>query len=528
MADEAPPSSLGRQVGLAALMLSVSILLSRILGFARDILVTNYYGAGFESDAYLTAFVLPEVMNYFLTGGTLSITFIPLFSSYMSKQDEGGGWHLFSVIATVMGGALGVATVVGWVYADTIVPWIAPGFESQAQLDLTVKMTRIVLPAQLAFYWGGLIQATLFVREKFWPAAVSPLVYNVCIILGGVLLREHVGVAGFSVGVLVGAVLGPFGVPLWAARKEVKYRPTLQIGAPGFRRFILLTLPLMLGATLISADEWLLKQFGSSTQGAITWLNHSRKLMMVISGLIGQAVGQAALPYLSRLFDQGEEGQMGELISQGLQRIAFLSLIAAGGLMAVSKPLVFVLYQRGAFTPEDASKTALLLMVFCLGLTAWTMQSLAVRGFYARQDTKTPMITGVSVLGVMIPVYWGLNSVWGPTGLAVASVLGVSLNLAALVVVYRRKVGRLPVRNVLGGGGRGLGAALIALGVAWAVGWGLEGELDITSTWQGIGAIAAQGGAFGGVVGVYLVARKPEEFAPVWEKVARKLGRRQS
>ena len=301
-------------MGIAAVILSVSVLLSRVLGFLREAVIAYSHGASAATDAYYAAFTLPDLMNYFLAGGTLSVTFIPLFSAFVSRGDEAGGWRLFSVVATTMGAALLVFTVLLELAAPQIVPLLVPGFDDPKQLELAVLMTRIVIPAQLCFYFGGLLQATLFVREIFWPAAIAPLIYNLCIILFGVLLDPWLGISGFAIGVVVGALLGPLGIPLWAARREVKFAPRFAPRDAGFRQFILLTLPLMLGVGLVTVDEWLLRYFGSlHADGAITWLNNARKLMLVLFAVIGQAAGQAALPYLTRLFHEGREDEMAEM-----------------------------------------------------------------------------------------------------------------------------------------------------------------------------------------------------------------------
>lgn len=513
-------------MGLAAVMLSVSILLSRILGFLRDVIVTTWHGAGVASDAYYAAFTLPEVMNYFLAGGTLSITFIPLFSSYMNKGDEDGGWRLFSIVATTIGSLLLVASIVLELIAPQLVPILYPGFTDPAQLSLTVAMTRIVIPAQLAFYIGGLLQATLFVRETFWPSALSPLIYNLCIILGGVLLEPWFGIQGFAIGVLVGALLGPLGLPLLASWKHLKFRPRVDLSDPGFRRFVVLTLPLMLGATLVTVDEWFLKVFGSlSEDGAITWLNHSRKLMMVLFAVIGQAAGQAALPFLSKLFVEGKEDEMGEMLATSLQRVVFLSIIGAAGLIALADPIVYTLYHRGEFTVADANQTASLLVLFSLGMTSWASQSLAVRGFYARQDTLTPMIVGVCVLIVSAPIYWLLHRSFGVEGLAMATSIGITLNVLAIVFTYRWRAGSLPLTGVLESLGRGLGFGLLgAVGARGAL-WLLAGVLDRTTFMGASLELMAGSIAFGLLAGAAMWSMRPPELEVVLEKVRRKLRR---
>lgn len=235
-----PQTSTARRLGLAAVLLAVSTLLSRLLGFGREVIISTQHGATGQTDAYYAAFTLPELMNYFLAGGTLSITFIPLFSSYIARGDEEGGWRLFSTVATTMGAALLVATVLAEVGAPWLVPLLLRGEQAPELLDLTIVMTRIVLPAQLFFYVAGLLNATLFAREVFWPSALAPLVYNGCIILGGVLLEPWMGIKGFAVGALAGAALGPLGLALYASRGALRFTPRFAPRDPGFIRFALL------------------------------------------------------------------------------------------------------------------------------------------------------------------------------------------------------------------------------------------------------------------------------------------------
>ncbi len=514
-------------MGIAALMLSVSTLLSGVLGFLRDVLVTSWYTAGIQSDAYYAAFKLPDMMNYFLAGGTLSITFIPLFSAYLARDQEREGWKLFSTIASLIGLILVVVTLVMMVIAPDVIPIMFPGFESDEQIALTVSMTRIVLPAQIAFYIGGLVQATLFSRETFWPAAISPLVYNIAIIAGGAALGPWLGIQGFAVGALIGAICGPLCVPLWAARHQIRYRPNFDVRSDGFRRFIALTLPLMLGATLVTVDNWLLAFFGSThAEGSVTLLNHSRKLMVFLFAIIGQAAGQAALPFLAKLHASGKEHEMGQMLSMSLSRVVFLAIFAASGLAVVGEPLVYVLYHHGKFTAEDAEVTTRLLWIFCLGLTSWAAQTIAARAFYARQDTLTPMVVGTIVLAVSLPLYWGLDEALGVYGLACATSVSITLNVAAIITVYRWRAGELPLAPLTGAAARALLGALPATAIAWGAGYALQtwGALQVSGAFWEAGAIlVAQSVVFGAVMLGYFMVAKPEESEVVMEKVGRKL-----
>ena len=519
--------SVGRRMGIAALILSVSILLSRVLGFLREAIIAHLHGASAATDAYYAAFTVPDLMNYFLAGGTLSITFIPLFSAHMSKGDEPGGWRLFSTVATTMGALLIVFTVLLTIFAPELIPHLFPGFSGNAeQLALTVRMTRIVLPAQLAFYLGGLISATLFVRETFWPSAISPLIYNLGIILGGVALAPWLGIEGFAVGVLVGAVLGPLGVPLWAARKDIQFEFRFAPRDPDFRKFVWVTIPLMLGVSLVTVDEWLLRYFGSMhAEGAISWLNNSRKLMMFGFAVIGQAAGQAALPYLTRLFHEGKAVELGDMLSNSLRRVAFVSMVASAGLVALAQPIVFVVFRRGAYSATDAQMTSTLLVVFALGLTAWAVQTLAVRGFYACEDTWTPMILGSVVTVLSAPLYWYLNGQYGLPGLAASTTIGMSVNAVATLVVFRTRGGHLPIAPIATGAFRGLAFALACGVPAWFAARfaaGIE-PADMVSQ---LLALVAGGGVFGVIAATLVVVVRPEELEVVVGKIARRLKRR--
>ncbi len=525
MNDESD-ASMGERMGWAALLLSASMFLSRILGFLRDAIVAYLHGASPATDAYYAAFTLPDLMRYFLAGGTLSITFIPFFSSYVTEGDEEGGWQLFSNIATIMGSALVIFILaLEWI-APWAIPRLNPGFEPGRQIDLAIWMTRIVIPAQMAFYIGGLLQSTLFVKEVFWPSAVAPLIYNICIILGGVLLDPWLGIGGFAVGVLVGAFLGPLGLPLWAARHEVEYTPQFDPTDSDFKSFVALTLPLMVGVSLLTADKWILRYFGSHIDGAITWLNNSRKLMLVLFAIIGQAAGQAALPYLSRLYSEERETEMGEMLAGSLRRVGFLAVIGSAGLIIAAEPMVYVVFRRGAFTAADASQTAHILFFFALGLIGWTMQSLANRGFYARKDTITPMIIGSSIVVVVLPLYYVLFEQFGPAGLAATTSIGISLNALVTLVVYRYQTNELPLAPIGLGLVRGLLFAIVATLAAQMVRMGANRiwSINLDHLGHAIPLLASMGAAFFGAAGLLSLIYRPPEIETVREKVIDKIG----
>src|SRR3989304_4631099 len=196
-----------RQIRRAAAVMMASVFLSRILGYARDAVIAYRHGATPETDAYFAAFTIPDFLNYLLAGGALSITFIPIFARYLAEGREEDGYRSFSSIATVMGIAMLFFVIVGEFLTEQLIPLIAPGAPPD-QVHLAARLTRIVLPAQLFFYLGGLLMAVQYARNRFFLPATAPLIYNARIILGGLLLGRTIGMAGFAWGVLAGALVG--------------------------------------------------------------------------------------------------------------------------------------------------------------------------------------------------------------------------------------------------------------------------------------------------------------------------------
>ena len=179
-----------RTIGIASLIYGVSILLSRLIGLIRESVIGRTLGGGQEADAYWTAFVLPDFLNYLLAGGVLSIVFIPIFAGYITRDDEAGGWLAFSQIANALCLVLIPLTAVLWIMTPEITRWIAPGMTGE-QHTLLVELTRIILPAQIFHLLGGLISATLQARDKHLAPALAPILYTGSIVLEGHCCPEH-------------------------------------------------------------------------------------------------------------------------------------------------------------------------------------------------------------------------------------------------------------------------------------------------------------------------------------------------
>lgn len=492
-----------KQIGRAAMLMMASVFLSRLLGYARDAVIAYQHGATPETDAYFAAFTIPDFLNYLLAGGALSITFIPIFSRCLAEGREEDGHRSFSAVATIMGIAMLFFVIVGEFLAEKLVPVIAPGF-SPEQIAIAARLTRIVLPAQVFFYFGGLLMAVQFARNRFLLPALAPLVYNAGIIAGGLLFGRTLGMAGFAWGVLAGSFAGNFAIQAYGARKAgLRFAPRIDLHDAGFREFVRLSIPIMLGFSLVAADEWMTRLFGSFLlAGAITWLNNARRLAQVPIGLFGQASGVASFPFLSSLAAKGRKRELWETLSATLRWVFFVSCAAAAVAAVFSREVVLVVYKRGAFTIDDTLKTASALAMFAIGIPFWCAQNIVSRGFFALRDTWTPTLVGTGALLVTLPVYYLMTQRMGVPGLALAGTIGIFLHAATLYgILMRRTAGRTEIGEI--GEYAQMAAAAAVAAAAGYYGTGFASRLVSWETLPGALIRFAIGGA--GTVVVYFL-----------------------
>jgi len=421
-----------------ALLLAASVGLSRVLGVLRDSLLAAQLGAGSEVDAYRAAFQIPDMMNHFLAGGALSIAFIPYFTRVRAQEGRESADELFGVVLGTLAAAVLLATAILWWWAEALVAFQF-GFDAET-LALTTRLTRILLPAQIFFVLGGVIRAVLMANDRFGSQALAPLVYNLGIIVGGAAAGAAYGAEGFAWGALAGAFIGPFAIPLVELVRAglVHWRLRAAPLDPRFLAYFWLALPLMLGASLLTVDEWYERWFGSRAgEGVVAALGFARMVALVPVGLIGQAIATAGLPTLSRLVSEERREELDALVTGMLRSGLGLAIVAAGGLWVVAEPAVQVLFERGSFGSEDTQAVAGLLRILACAVPAWVLQQIAVRPFYARNDMWRPMLLGTAVALAAAPLYWLLGTRSGAEGLALAGVIGMTVSAVATLLLAR-------------------------------------------------------------------------------------------
>ncbi len=453
----------------ATLLLMGTVMLSRVIGYIREAYIAYAFGAGPQTDAYVAAFTLPDWLNYIVAGGAASITFISIYTRFLAEKREADAEKTFSIIVTIMTAVMVMGTILTEIFTPQFVRWMFRGF-SPSQVDLCVYLTRILLPAQIFFYVGGVVSAVLLSHRLFLFPAFGPLLYNIFIIFGGVVAGHRLGIASLAYGALLGSLVGPFlASVIGAARIGTGYKPSFDVTNPAFREWVRLSIPLMLGVSLVTADDWILRHYASSGIGDIARLNYAKRLFAVPIAVLGQATGQASLPFFARLFNEKRRQEFAATVNDSVYRVAAASFLATGWMMAAAFPLIDLVYRRGRFLLSDTQTTAIYFFWFSLSLALWSAQGLYARAFYAAGDTLTPMAAVSVITAASLPVYSLLFHRFGVVGLAFASDIGIGANLVALaLLLHWRKLVRLgDVR--WGELAKAIVTAVLAGGISFAV-----------------------------------------------------------
>jgi putative peptidoglycan lipid II flippase len=482
-----------RKIAVASLIWGGSILASRLIGLVREAVLGRTLGAHGEADVYQSAFTIPDYLNYALAGGALTIVFLPLFGAYLARGEEQRGWESFRAIAVLLTALLGVGTLVLWCFVPSLVAGVAaPGFDAARQARV-VEITRIVLFAQVFHVLGGLASAALLAKDMHVVPALAPLVYNVAIVVGGLLGGTTHGAEGFAWGALVGSALGPFLLP-WTAclRHGLVLVGHVDLRHPDIRTYLVRSLPVMLALSIVIVDDWILKQQGSLIgDGAVSALSYAKTLMKVPVGVLGLAAGVAAYPTLARFVHDDRHDRMRDTLLATLRPLLFATAAASVLIIVAAQEIVTVVYGRKKLAPDEIEAVAGALRIVTIGLIAWTSHPLLSRGFYALGNRWLPAVVGTAVAVVAYPIYVHLRETSGIEGLAVASSLAILAYVGLLVAFLQRSLPRLASRDLRDLGVFALKTAL-AVAAAAGAGWLVRTALDgpPASLWIALGRLA--------------------------------------
>ncbi|MBC8063294.1 MAG: murein biosynthesis integral membrane protein MurJ [Chlorobia bacterium] len=461
-------------VAKAGVIMVASLLLSRVLGLVRDAIIAGKFGSDGFTDAYRLAFAVPDLLFFLIAGGALSSAFIPVFSEYLHTEREREAWHIFSVVTTFMSILVIAFIVAAWIFAYPLSQVVAPGKEAE-WLPYIVQMSRILLPAQFAFFIGGIMFGTLYANQRFSVPGLGPNIYNIGIIFGALVISSVVtpGVVGMSWGALIGAFLGNIVIPYLAIRSiGVRFKPSLDLKHPGVKKVFRLMLPVVLGLSLPGVYALIMGAFGSYYEdGVVTYLEFSNKLMQAPLGVFGQSLAIAVFPALTQFFAQNRMDMYRSQLSSTMRTVIYLTVPITVLMFVMAPQIVGAMYEHGKFTAADSAATAECLRYFAIGIVAWCLHPILMRGFFAMQSTVTPIILGTISTAVFVGLIFALRGLGLEyRALPLAGSISAITLVILLSVAVAPKIGGLDLKGI----GLTLGKSVIAsiplglLGVAVA------------------------------------------------------------
>jgi putative peptidoglycan lipid II flippase len=490
-----------KNITRAAGVLGFATIISRVMGMVRDMAVSRLFGAGFATDAFFAAFMIPNMLRRFFAEGALTSAFVPTFSEWYNQRGEEEARNLANVCFTLLTIVMAAVVLAGIVFSPQIVSLMFPGYRAEpSKLELTVFLTRLMFPYIFFISLVALCMGILNTVRHFFTPAISTVFLNIAMILCAVFLHDRfrVPITALAVGVIAGGVLQLLlQLPvLW--RKGFAIRPRFDFGNPAVKRIALLMGPSVFGVGVYYLNLTVGNILASLLpQGSVSYLFYAQRLFEFPQGIFTVAVAQAVLPSMSRQAAANEIGELKETLGFGLRLTLFVTIPAMVGLLVCATPIYSLLFMGGEFDFGKAVKSAEALRYYALGLSLVALVRVLVPAFYAMKDTKTPVVTAFAAFLANVAFSLMLMGPLLHGGLALASTLSSLVNMALLVYFLRKKIGPFGGRQVFVVAGKALTASVpMAIGVVWAMGladWSVTGGKLLKSLILGSTVAAAMG-----------------------------------
>lgn len=469
--QSAPGPPPGGGLARSASLLSIGNVLSRGLGLLREMVITGFFGASGQVSAFTVASIVPTMLYDFLIGGMLSAALVPVLSDYARPEKREELIRLVGALISLLGITLAGIVLLLQLSAPQVAWLLAGGFEDldSELLPLTVGLIRLIAPAVWLMSMAGLLTGVLFALHRFTFPALATAIYNLGIILAAPLLAERMGIASLVVGILMGSSV-QFGLMAWdVQRAGIGFR--VGWSHPALKQIMRLYIPIAAGLVVAQFQVGLDRRLASGTGvQSIAWMRSATTLQQLPLGLISVAISLAALPRLSQHFAAGMEGAYRRTLAQGLAMVSLLIVPSLIALFLLAEPTVRLLFERGAFTPEDTLQVAAALRIYLVGALFAAIDFPLNYAFYARQNTLWPALVGVVSVGVyagvallLVQGMGFLGLVWADTAKQASHALIMGGLLLASVGRLGSGLGGVLVRIVAAGGG-------MALALTWALG----------------------------------------------------------
>lgn len=454
-----------KRIAKAAGLMSIATLISRILGYLKDMILARYFGATGIADVFFVAFRIPNLLRELFAEGAMSAAIIPVLTHYQTKHGREEAKRLLRITFTFILLIVGLICFAGIVFSPWLVAMIAPGFAGLPQkFSLTVTLTRIMFPFLLFISLAALIMGALNTRRIFFIPSLAPATLNITIIILVIVFATRIDqpILAVAWGVALGGLVQfAFQLPSFF-RSGYSLIPDFHFKHEGLRRIAVLMMPATMGMAVAQINIFVGTILASYLpEGSITYLYYSMRLIQFPIGIFGVAMGMAVLPTLSEHAAREDYVKLSEDFSYALRLLFFISVPAMAGLIALREPIVHILFQRGQFDYTATVNTAHALLFYSLGIWSIVGVRIVTTCFYSLQDTRTPIKVAAVAVAANILFSILLMQPLKHGGLALANTLASVLNFTLLFLLLRKKIAVIDGRRIL--------SSFVKIGMASAI-----------------------------------------------------------
>lgn len=513
-AEPAPGRQAGR-IGRSTAFFSIATGASRVAGLGREVVAASYYGVKGPMSAFTIAFQVPNLIRALFADAALQPAFVPVFTELLGKKHYKEAFRLASTLMLLATMVLGAITAVFVLLAPVIMPLFIPDFSRQSVIDLTVTLSQILFPILILLGISGVVVGILNSYDRFGAFAISPLFWNLTIILVLVVLEPlfhgQDRIYAYAIGVLVGTLVQLL-IPTWDLRHTpFHFSFSLDWRHPGVRRVLLLMLPVTISLGLINFNALINSFFGALlSEEAPAAIDKAFRLYQLPQGIFSVAVATVLFPTLARYANAGEFDNLRATLANGMRQILFVLVPAAAAILALSEPMIRLIYQRGEFGAAETTLVATALFWFAFSLPTNGLYLLQTRTFFSLQ--RPWQATSLAAIDLVVSALAALllYKPFGVGGIVAGTGIGTSIAVVAQAVVLRREFGGLEFGRLFSTTVRITIAAAVLAGVSWgiwhlldsALGIGLAAQIVALGTGLGAGGLA--------YVGVAKLLRIPE------------------
>jgi putative peptidoglycan lipid II flippase len=478
-AEPAPGKQAGRLARSTAFF-SIATAASRVAGLAREVVAAGYYGVAGPMSAFTIAFQVPNLIRALFADAALQPAFVPVFTELLGKKDYKEAFRLASTMLLLVTMVLGAITALFVLLAPVIMPIFAPGFEGEI-LDLTVSLSQVLFPILVLLGISGIVVGILNSYDRFGAFAIAPLFWNLTIILVLVVLEPMFDgrdrIYAYAIAILVGTLVQLL-IPAWDLRHTpFRFGWSFDWRHPGVRRVLVLMLPVTISLGLINFNLLINSFFGSLvSHEAPAAIDKAFRIYQLPQGIFSVAIATVLFPTLARFANAGEIDNLRATMANGMRQILFVLVPAAAAILALSEPMIRLIYQRGAFNPAETAVVATALFWFAFSLPTNGLYLLQTRTFFSLQ--RPWQATALATIDLVVSALAALvlYKPFGVGGIVAGTGIGTTTAVIAQAVILRREFDGLELRRLFSTASRITVASAALAGVGWVV-WDVLDEI---------------------------------------------------